>query len=54
MLAEHAARDADMSVACIEVPVGDASDFGVMAIDADGRIVGFEEKPARPAVLPGR
>jgi glucose-1-phosphate adenylyltransferase len=54
MLAEHAARDAEMSVACIEVPLGDASDFGVMSVDAEGRIVGFEEKPARPAALPGR
>jgi glucose-1-phosphate adenylyltransferase len=53
MLAEHVERGAEMSVACIEVPLEDASDFGVMAVDAAGRIVGFEEKPARPTAIPG-
>ena len=54
MLAEHVQRDADLSVACIEVPVGEASDFGVMAIDAESRVTGFEEKPGKPTPLPGR
>ena len=39
MLAEHVGHGADLTVACLEVPLGDASDFGVMAIDADDRIV---------------
>jgi glucose-1-phosphate adenylyltransferase len=54
MLAEHVQRDADLSVACIEVPVGEASDFGVMAVDAESRVTGFDEKPAKPTPLPGR
>jgi glucose-1-phosphate adenylyltransferase len=54
MLAEHVAHGAELTVACLEVPVGDASDFGVMAIDADHRIVAFEEKPARPTPIPGK
>jgi glucose-1-phosphate adenylyltransferase len=53
LLAEHAARGADLSVACIEVPLEDACGLGVMSVDAEQRIVGFEEKPARPTPLPG-
>jgi glucose-1-phosphate adenylyltransferase len=54
MLDEHARRDAEMSVACIAVPLDEASEFGVMSIDANGRIVGFDEKPARPTPMPDR
>ena len=54
MLAEHAERGAAMSVACIEMPLADAGDFGVMEVDEASRIVGFEEKPARPKPVPGR
>ena len=35
MLVDHAARDADMTIACIEVPLADASALGVMQIDDD-------------------
>lgn len=54
MLAEHVERGAALSVACIEVPREDASEFGVMAVDDGGRIVAFDEKPAKPAPVPGR
>ncbi len=54
MLAEHVARGAAMTVACLEVPVEQASEFGVMSIDADHRIVAFAEKPAQPMVLQHR
>jgi len=54
MLAEHAERGGAMSVACIEVPLEDASDFGVMVVDESDRIIAFEEKPARPTPVPGR
>ncbi len=54
MLADHVSKSAKMTVACIEVPISDASTLGVMQIDADGRIVGFEEKPAQPAPIPGQ
>ncbi len=53
MVTEHVQREADLSVACIEVPVAEASDFGVMAVDAQSRVTGFQEKPAKPAPLPG-
>lgn len=54
MLAEHVASRAVMTVACVEVPLADAGQFGVMAVDADWRVSAFEEKPARPAPMPGR
>lgn len=53
MLAEHAANGADVTVACVEVPLADAVNFGVMAVENDGRVVAFDEKPARPRPLPG-
>jgi glucose-1-phosphate adenylyltransferase len=54
MLAEHAARGAEMTVACLEVPVEQASEFGVMSIAADSRIVAFAEKPKQPVPLAHR
>ncbi|MDP2006136.1 MAG: glucose-1-phosphate adenylyltransferase [Rubrivivax sp.] len=54
MLAEHVARQAQLTVACLEVPIEDASDFGVMAIDATQRILAFDEKPGHPRPVPGR
>jgi glucose-1-phosphate adenylyltransferase len=54
MLADHVASGAVMTVACIEVPLADASQFGVMTVDADRRISAFDEKPAQPAAMPGR
>jgi len=45
MLAYHVARQADMTVGCIEVPLADARAFGVMSVDADWRVVNFREKP---------
>lgn len=54
MLAEHAERDADVSVASIEVPLGAASALGVMQLADDGRVTAFEEKPALPQPRPGR
>ena len=44
-----------MTVCCLEVPVAEAANtFGVMQIDASGRVVGFAEKPAQPAEIPGK
>jgi glucose-1-phosphate adenylyltransferase len=53
LLAEHVDRRAELTVACLQVPIEEASDFGVMAVDAEQRIVAFEEKPARPRPMPG-
>ena len=54
MLADHVARGRECTVACIEVPREEAKAFGVMAVDGQGRITDFAEKPAAPATLPGK
>ncbi|MBF0217940.1 MAG: glucose-1-phosphate adenylyltransferase [Gammaproteobacteria bacterium] len=52
MLAEHARRGADLTIACIEVSLEEAKSFGVMSVDDNLRVVGFDEKPAHPRPLP--
>jgi glucose-1-phosphate adenylyltransferase len=54
MLAQHVRSGAKLTVGCLEVPLPEARDFGVMAIDADARVVSFEEKPRDPKPMPGR
>ncbi len=55
MLASHVQSQADMTVACIEVPVREAAGaFGVMTVDDEGRITELQEKPAKPAPMPGK
>jgi glucose-1-phosphate adenylyltransferase len=54
MLAYHVSRQADMTVACIEVPLDDATAFGVMGVDSDWRVRSFLEKPAKPPSIPGQ
>jgi glucose-1-phosphate adenylyltransferase len=52
MLAFHRSRQADVTVGCIEVPVGEASQFGILSLDAEARIDRFVEKPKTLAELP--
>ena len=52
MLAFHREAGAEVTVAARRVPIGEASQFGVLAVDQNGRVVQFEEKPARPRPLP--
>ena len=54
LLADHVAKGGRCTVACIEVPLEEASAFGVMAVDADRRILDFVEKPAHPPAMPGK
>lgn len=54
MLQWHREREADLTVAAIPVPVEDARAFGVIEVDADGRMVSFTEKPENPVEMPGR
>lgn len=54
MLAYHVAKGAECTVGCIEVPLAEATAFGVMAVDAAGQITDFIEKPANPPSMPGR
>jgi len=52
MLATHALNHADMTVACINVPLEDAKGFGVLAVDNTDRVIEFAEKPANPKHMP--
>ncbi len=54
LLANHAEREADMTVCCIEVPIEEAAgQLGVMTVDESGRVIDFNEKPAKPTPIPG-
>ncbi len=53
MLAAHAASAADVTIACLEVPIKDATAFGVMAVDEYQRVTAFQEKPENPPPMPG-
>lgn len=53
LLQRHIDCNAELTVACVPVPKEEAFHFGIMATDADGRVVGFQEKPREnPATLP--
>jgi glucose-1-phosphate adenylyltransferase len=54
LLAFHVENKADMTVACLEVPIADATAFGVIGVDGDSRVVEFAEKPANPPPMPGK
>ena len=55
MIANHVKTSADMTIACLEVPIEEAAGaFGVVTVDETGRIIGFHEKPAEPAPIPGQ
>ncbi len=54
MLSYHIQNKADLTIAALEVPKEEATDFGVMSTDDSGRIVEFQEKPKDPKTIPGK
>ncbi len=48
MLEYHKANNADVTIACMPVPIEEASRFGIVITDDTNRIREFEEKPAQP------
>lgn len=54
MLRQHCEEAADVTVGCFEVPRGEATAFGVLAVDDTNRIISFLEKPRDPPAVPGR
>ena len=48
MIAAHKANEADCTIAVIDVPMAEASRFGIMNTNPDGSIYEFEEKPEHP------
>jgi glucose-1-phosphate adenylyltransferase len=49
----HWQKNADVTIATLPVRIEEASQFGVMEVDNDWRVLGFEEKPAKPKPIPG-
>ncbi|MHB8174854.1 MAG: glucose-1-phosphate adenylyltransferase [Nitrospirota bacterium] len=55
MLAYHRRKKAEATVSAIEVKTEEASDFGIIEVDKDNNIIGFEEKPkSNPKTIPGK
>ena len=54
LIADHVEQGAPCTVACIGVPLHEASAFGVMAVDEKRRILQFVEKPQDPPCMPGQ
>ncbi len=48
MINYHKEKNADCTISVIDVPLKEASRFGILSSDGDGRIVDFEEKPKKP------
>lgn len=54
MLSFHLEHKADLTVAAIPIPVADAGEYGIIEVDAEGRMIGFVEKPkSSPKTMPG-
>jgi glucose-1-phosphate adenylyltransferase len=53
MVDYHIGADADLTIGALPVDIEAARSFGVMEIDKHQRVVGFEEKPKQPKVMPG-
>lgn len=53
MLDYHLEKKADLTVSALRMPLSEASAFGVIEVDANGCMVGFEEKPENPKSIPG-
>jgi glucose-1-phosphate adenylyltransferase len=51
--AYHEENDADITVSVIEIPISEGHRFGVLEVDHDYRITGFQEKPPTPTAIPG-
>ena len=54
LLGRHEAAGALATVAAVEVPLAEASAFGVLHVDEQSRIVSFKEKPKNPEPVPGK
>ncbi|HET6921564.1 MAG TPA: glucose-1-phosphate adenylyltransferase, partial [Anaeromyxobacteraceae bacterium] len=52
MIAFHHEHRADITVATLPVPIARARSFGVLAVDAESRIIRFDEKPEVPPPMP--
>src|SRR5688500_18913404 len=53
MIRAHLEKGADLTVGCLPMPVREASSLGVSQVEAQDRILGFQEKPKEPKPIPG-
>lgn len=53
MIAHHLDCGADLTIGAIPMPKETSTQFGVMIVDEDYRVTGFQEKPKDPATVPG-
>jgi len=53
MLQVHIEQNAEVTVGVVELPSEEGRNFGILELDAQNRVVGFEEKPENPKALPG-
>ncbi len=54
MIHSHLLNESDITIPCIEIPLVEGSRFGVVEVDANYRIIGFEEKPENPKPMPAK
>ena len=53
LVQSHLDNQADLTIGALHVSVKEAQEFGVMQVDTEDRIIGFEEKPPEPKPIPG-
>lgn len=54
MIKFHQAKNSDMTVACVTVKKENSEFFGVIEVDQDSHVLGFQEKPKTPKTIPGQ
>lgn len=54
MIDVHREQNADLTVGVVEIEKSKSKHLGVVEVDADGRVIGFCEKPANPKTIPGK
>lgn len=54
LLEHHDRSGCPVTIACLTVPLSEATRFGVLEISAEGRVLRFDEKPRFPRSIPGR
>lgn len=54
MLSQHVESGAACTIGAVEIPVEDSSRFGILEVDRNNAVVGFQEKPERGTELPGK
>lgn len=54
MLEYHKQKNAELTISAIPVPISEAHEFGIIEVDENWKLIGFEEKPSNPKCIPGR